>query len=167
MTNPGAIEALARRIAEAAHAGQVDKAGEPYIGHVARVAARLDDPLDRAVGWLHDVVEDTGKSRLDLLREAYPLPDSLWDTWARVVDDVLLLTHRPHEPRVDYYERIKGSSRAVRVKLADIADNSDPERLAALDDGTRARLREKYRKAREALEAETVTWCEWKPEEDT
>ncbi len=32
--------ARARALATAAHAGQVDKAGQPYIGHVSRVAAR-------------------------------------------------------------------------------------------------------------------------------
>lgn len=29
--------ALARTLATEAHAGQIDKAGQPYIGHVARV----------------------------------------------------------------------------------------------------------------------------------
>lgn len=153
MTDPAALEALARRIAEEAHAGQVDKAGEPYIGHVQRVAERLDDPLDRAVAWLHDVIEDTGWTVVSLLNSRYQLPrDSQGQTWSDIVWDVKALTNRPNEPRANYYERINGQGpRAVRVKLADIADNLDPERLAQLDDATRVRLEEKYRKAQEAL----------------
>ena len=49
----------AKDLAHRAHAGQVDKAGRPYIEHVARVAARVaDDPEAEAVAWLHDVLED-------------------------------------------------------------------------------------------------------------
>ncbi len=47
--------ALARTLATEAHADQVDKAGQPYIGHVARVAAavRGDDDAE-VVAWLRD-----------------------------------------------------------------------------------------------------------------
>ncbi len=48
----------AKELARLAHAGQVDKAGRPYIEHVARVAAACsDDPEAEAVAWLHDVLE--------------------------------------------------------------------------------------------------------------
>ena len=40
---------------------------------------------------------------------------------------------------------------ALRVKLADIADNADESRLALLDSKTAARLRRKYAEARKAL----------------
>ncbi|WP_313179255.1 HD domain-containing protein [Stenotrophomonas sp.] len=51
--------ARARALATEAHAGQVDKAGQPYIGHVGRVAARIRGDADAEVlAWLHDVVED-------------------------------------------------------------------------------------------------------------
>ncbi|MEP7021591.1 MAG: hypothetical protein ABI808_13140 [Pseudonocardiales bacterium] len=40
---------------------------------------------------------------------------------------------------------------AVTVKRADLADNSDPERVARLDPETRARLEAKYAHARELL----------------
>lgn len=62
----------ARMIADAAlfaaraHAGSVRQdSGEPYVNHLAEVAAFLSalDPFDPALvtaGWLHDVVEETG-----------------------------------------------------------------------------------------------------------
>ena len=57
----GMSVAAARGIAERVHACQVDERGEPYINHVARVAAGV--PLfARSVGWLHDVVK---RSRVD------------------------------------------------------------------------------------------------------
>lgn len=54
----GISVATARRIAERAHAGQVDRNGEPYISHVARVAAAVPSFV-RPVAWLHDTVERT------------------------------------------------------------------------------------------------------------
>lgn len=49
----------ARLLAEQ-HLGQEDKSGKPYILHPARVAERMNAPEEKVVGWLHDVVEDTG-----------------------------------------------------------------------------------------------------------
>ena len=44
----------AKELAHRAHVWQVDKAGRPYIEHVARVAAAVaDDPEGEAVAWLH------------------------------------------------------------------------------------------------------------------
>lgn len=136
--------AKARKIAEQAHAGQLDKLGEPYIGHVSRVADRVHGGLDKAVAWLHDVVEDSEWGEADLMAAGMP---------AEAIASVLVLAHRPHEPRSDYYARIREDSRAVRVKLADIADNTDPQRMTGLDEVTRERLTAKYAKARAALGA--------------
>jgi (p)ppGpp synthase/HD superfamily hydrolase len=133
----------ARLIAEKAHRDQVDKAGRPYIEHVARVADRVDGGIEKAVAWLHDVLEDTLLEAPDLRYKGMP---------EEVVQAVLAITHRPHEPRVDYYARVKADRYALVVKLADVADNSDPDRLAWLDVATRDRLAAKYATAREILE---------------
>ena len=62
----------ARRLAEQAHAGQTRKGSDrPYIHHPAEVAAGVaaNGGADAVVAaaWLHDVVEDTGRT-LDELR---------------------------------------------------------------------------------------------------
>jgi (p)ppGpp synthase/HD superfamily hydrolase len=136
----------ARKLAEHAHAGQTDKAGRPYIEHVQRVAETVEHPsspgLAQAVAWLHDVMEDCGLGELDLMAAGMP---------REVVAAVEAVTHRPHEPRTDYYARVRADDLARVVKLADVADNSDPARLADLDEPTRARLTAKYAKAREHL----------------
>ncbi len=136
------ISTRAEAIARVAHAGQVDKSGQPYIDHPARVAARVrGDELLEAIAWLHDVVEDTDVQLVDLQAE-FPL---------EVVDAVDAITHRPGEPRADYYARVGRNPLARQVKDADIDDNTDPARTALLDDATRSRLAAKYAAAREAL----------------
>jgi (p)ppGpp synthase/HD superfamily hydrolase len=133
----------AKDLAHRAHAGQVDKAGRPYIEHVSRVAAACaDDPIAEAVAWCHDLIEDGDSCFLDEF--AGEMPDSIfWPVWT------LSRTTAGTEDR--YYDRIRVSSIALRVKLADIADNADEARLALLDEATASRLRKKYASALEAL----------------
>lgn len=128
---------LCRSIATRAHAGQVDKAGEPYIGHPAHVAASVEGEFEECVAWLHDVVEDTGIT-LDDLR-ALGVPDE-------VVSAVDALTRRVGEGYFDYVRRAGANALARPVKLADLRHNSDLSRLASVgpDDIARA---EKYREA--------------------
>ncbi len=130
----------AKDLAHRAHAGQVDKAGRPYIEHVARVAAACaDDPEAEAVAWLHDVLEDCP----DFDAEVMDMPDRVWIR-------VLILSRGPRF-QFAYYAGIRRDPIALRVKLADIADNADESRLALLDEKTAARLRRKYAKAIAAL----------------
>lgn len=55
------MSTLERAIAIAAegHAGQTDKAGQPYILHPIRVMLRVSGTNERIAAILHDVVEDT------------------------------------------------------------------------------------------------------------
>ena len=131
-------------LAVKAHAGQVDKAGRPYIEHVARVALAVEgDDEAEAVAWLHDVLEDCpAHAHLVLL-----FPPII----AEAVTD---LSRIPGRGDAFYYWNICRNSLALKVKLADIADNSDEARLALLDPDTAARLRIKYAKARASLGAE-------------
>ncbi|TCN53453.1 HD domain-containing protein [Rhodococcus sp. SMB37] len=138
------IAELAEMMAAEAHAGQVDKAGQPYITHPARVAARVaGDEHAVAAAWLHDVVEDTEITLADL-EQAFP-PD--------VTAAVDALTRRRDETPAEYYARVRTVPLALTVKLADMADNSDPQRLALLDVATRERLIAKYARARAELTA--------------
>jgi (p)ppGpp synthase/HD superfamily hydrolase len=131
----------ARMLALEAHADQVDKAGHPYIGHVGRVAAavRGDDEAE-AVAWLHDVIEDCPAFAGQV--QAFPAP---------LQDAVRLLSRTSAADADTYYARISADPLALKVKLADIADNADEARLASLDAATAERLRDKYRRALAAL----------------
>jgi len=134
---------VARAIATIAHLGQVDKAGMPYIGHPLRIAESLfwagHSCEAVAAGWLHDVLEDTAVTAEDF--RTLGIPES-------VIDIVQALSHPKNETREDYYARVKAAGAdAVLVKLADIADNTNPERMSLLDEKTRDRLTAKYAKA--------------------
>ena len=137
----------ARLLAYTAHQGQVDKAGQPYVHHPREVAGRIrkagGSPDAVAAGWLHDVVEDTWVT-LDYLADAgFP---------ATVINAVDAVTKRAGEPTEEYVHRIVADPIAVMVKRADLADNTDPDRLALLDPLTRARLEAKYAAFTTALE---------------
>jgi len=135
--------ARARALATEAHAGQIDKAGQPYIGHVSRVAARVRGDADaEVVAWLHDVVEDCPGSAAQV--QAFP---------PAVQHAVQLLSRNALADPDQYYARIATDPLALKVKLADIADNGDESRLAALDAATAERLRLKYRHALAQLAA--------------
>lgn len=139
---------MARAVAITAHLGQVDKVGDPYIGHVERVARRVvvyRDPIRHAVAYLHDVVEDTPLTVGRLTVMGFPV---------EVLEAVDALTHPPGETNAEYWARVKQNPVARDVKLADIDDNADPYRLALINDpATRERLAVKYARAREALGA--------------
>ncbi|WP_353807677.1 HD domain-containing protein [Agromyces sp. SYSU T00194] len=144
--------ALAARIAARQHFGQLDKLGAAYISHPARVAASLEpsgDLVAVAAGWLHDVIEDTylGDRRMtatDLLQEGVA---------PEVVEIVVLMTRTDDVPSDEYYARLAAHPVARQVKLADIADNLLPWRVAKLDDSKREQLAAKYAHAREVLSA--------------
>ena len=134
----------AKELAHRAHAGQVDKAGRPYIEHVARVAAAVsDDPDAEAVAWLHDVLEDCD---LEFRSEAVDVANEL-----ALCVELFAITRGKGQSATSYYAGMMHLPTAIRVKLADVADNADEARLSLLDDKTAARLRRKYAKARQAL----------------
>lgn len=136
MTNKHQI-GQAFELAFAAHRGQTDKAGEPYITHLVRVAARLETTDEQTVALLHDLLEDTDtpQSTLDAM---FP---------SAVVKAVVAITKSDGDVYDDYLARVAANPLALQVKRADIADNADPKRLARLDADKREVLKNKYVKA--------------------
>ena len=133
----------AMRIAYQAHHGQLDKSGAPYIFHPIHLAEQMEDEISCCAALLHDVVEDTDVTMDDLARE-FP---------AQVIDVLKLLTHDDDVPYFDYVREIKKHPVAKKVKLADLAHNSDQTRCVG-SDLTEERLaywRDKYAKAQTIL----------------
>jgi (p)ppGpp synthase/HD superfamily hydrolase len=124
-------------IAAEGHAGQVDKAGNPYVLHPLRVMLRLDTLEERIVGVLHDVVEDCGWSIDDLRAEGFS-PEVL-----RAVESV---TKRDGESYEEFVARAAADPIGRRVKLADLEDNSDLGRISNPTAKDYARI-EKYQRA--------------------
>ena len=130
-------------LALAAHAGQTDKAGVPYIAHVVRVAAGVAGEEAQTVALLHDVVEDCDVTLAEIEARF----------GARIAASVDAITRRDGEAPDEYYSRVAADPLARTVKLSDLADNGNPARLALLGPDQRARLEKKYAHAREMLGA--------------
>lgn len=133
----------AMKIAYAAHAGQADKTGVPYIYHPIHLAESMTEEKAVITALLHDVVEDTDITIDDLAREGFH---------GDILTALTLLTHNPAEEYMDYISRLSTCPLARKVKLADLRHNSDVTRLDAIDEKTARRL-EKYRRAIQLLEA--------------
>ncbi|HBV80693.1 MAG TPA: GTP pyrophosphokinase [Clostridiales bacterium] len=136
----------AMRTAYAAHAGQVDKCGVPYIFHPIHLAEQMPDEISVCAALLHDVAEDTDIT-LSELESEFP---------SAVIDVLKLLTHKDGIDYFDYIRAIRSNPTAVRVKLADIAHNSDETRYAGcseIDAEQLAARRAKYKKAKALLNA--------------
>ena len=80
------LTSAAANLAQKAHAGQVDRAGEPYINHPLTVAESMDTEEATCVAFLHDVLEDSDFTADDL--RAIGMSEE-------VVAAVELLTHDP------------------------------------------------------------------------
>jgi len=133
----------AMRIAYKAHHGQLDYNGIPYIFHPIHLAEQMDDEISCCAALLHDVVEDTDVTMNDLARE-FP---------AQVIEILKLLTHDDDVPYFDYVREIKKHPVAKKVKLADLAHNSDQTRCVG-SDLTEEKLtcwKDKYAKATKIL----------------
>lgn len=137
-------------IADKAHKGQKDKAGQDYIFHPMRVADALANnkilPLTDRVegsiaGMLHDVVEDTDIT-IDYLREQ-GFPEN-------ILFAIDCLTRREGENYQDFIVRCCQSEIAMRVKIADLEDDLDVRRLKHITEKDIERIN-RYLEARRYL----------------
>lgn len=109
--------ATARNFAQMAHTGQFRRDNKtPYFQHVDGVA-RLVQPQKPdyiATAYLHDVIEDTSYSSMDLTKVGFP---------KIVVNAVLILTKFDHIFYEEYLKLIKMNAIARAVKIADMTYN--------------------------------------------
>jgi len=130
-------------IAAEAHAGQKDHAGAPYILHPIRLMIQMDSESAMMAAVLHDVVENSVWTLDDLRKEGFS---------NEVLNAVDSLTHRDKEGEDywDYIQRAKSDPIAIKVKLADLEDNLNPDRLNEVTEKDEKRF-DRYRKAQEML----------------
>lgn len=102
------------------HAGDTDKAGEPYIFHPLRLMFMFSKLAEKMAAVLHDVVEDTRITLVDLQEMGFT---------QEVIDAVEALTKRDGENRMDAAKRAAKNEIALVVKLADVTDNMDLNRI--------------------------------------
>lgn len=127
----------ALEICYTAHRDQRDKSGLPYVFHPFHVAEQMIDETTTVVALLHDVVEDSEYTLTDLVDIGFS---------ETTVEALELLTHSPHDSYMEYIKKLSINPIARKVKLADLAHNSDLTRLEEVTEKDLLRV-EKYKKA--------------------
>jgi len=133
------------QIAVEAHAGQIDKAGQPYILHPFRIMLSLKTDEQRIVGVLHDVVEDCEGWDFNKLRAEGFSP--------RIIKALRSVTkrRRGHEEYNDFVRRASENEIGRHVKRADIIDNMDLLRISEPNEADFKRIA-RYRQAIKILD---------------
>lgn len=135
-----------------AHAGQLDKCGQPYILHPIAVAEVLEEAHHGeyaiVAALLHDVREDTTYRIAGL--------DSMQ------AEHLDILTRRLTETYTEYIDRCCGDFTTLHVKLADLWHNLQPVRQDCLPAEEAKSLQARYLKARDRI-WESLGY-EWWPE---
>ncbi len=131
------------KLARKYHEGQFDKGGQTYIEHPLRVMNGVESVDEKVVAILHDVLEDCDVPKEKLIEEGIPY---------YLVEKLEILCKGKNEKYFDYIDRVKYDPLAIKVKLSDLKDNMNLERLREVTEKDIKRL-EKYKKAKEILEA--------------
>lgn len=134
--------------AEAAHKGQVDKAGKDYFQHPCAVADIFGKKFKHlltsdelfigvCVSLLHDVLEDSEFTQKDMYDFGIPF---------EIVSRCEIITRGKDESYMNFVRRC-GDDKIVRyVKMADLLHNMDLTRLDKITDEDLQRIK-KYHKA--------------------
>ena len=139
-------------IAAAAHAGQQEKNGRPYVLHPLRVmmsvvGAGCDAQI---VAVLHDVVEDTPTTLDDLRAAGFS---------ARVIDAIAILTHDKATDSFTYVRAAATDALAREVKRADLHDNMDLSRIPDVQEKDLMRI-QRYRLGQMVTTVESRSSCD-------
>ena len=103
------------------------------------------DRFQQIAALLHDSIEDEKTTAEELLALGVP---------SEAVVLVQTLAKRKDQSYEDYLRGLSGSCRVLPVKMADLDDNSDPERLELLPERQRMRLQAKYAQAWDILQGD-------------
>jgi len=138
----------------------LDKAGNPYIDHLYTVSLS-EDYISSVAGLLHDIIEDTNITALDLLEVGIDRD---------IVETVFIVT-KPLKEKIELSEEERlqsynveidsiinsGNPHALRLKMRDMKNNYDKKRLELLSSEQQEWLGKKYgnnlKKLEKALES--------------
>ena len=101
-------------IACEAHQSQSSINGEPYILHPLRLLIKAKSNEERIIAVLHDVIEKTNISLVDLKNKGFD---------QNIISSIDSLSRRKSESYIDYIERLMQNRISVKIKLLDLADN--------------------------------------------
>ena len=122
--------------------GKKDHGGQPMIAHALRMMDRVNTEEEKIIAVLHDVVEAGGCSFHELKEAGFG---------QTVLEGVDVLTRRPNMKYFDYIDDISTNPMAARVKLAEVAENKDQDRVNKLSFQTYT-LEERLARVKKMLE---------------
>ncbi len=122
--------------------GKKDHGGQPMIAHALRMMDRVNTEEEKIIAVLHDVVEEGGCSFHELKEAGFG---------QTVLEGVDVLTRRPNMKYFDYIDDISTNPMAARVKLAEVAENKDQDRVNKLSFQTYT-LEERLARVKKMLE---------------
>lgn len=125
--------------------GVTDIGGQPYVGHLYRVADPFLDNKKYIAALLHDLVEDRVSWHEIKLRQEFG---------DEISDVVMCLTKKENESYDTYLKRVASNTDAVEIKLSDLKDNMDYTRLNKITDKDIERLK-KYHQAYKYLKSKS------------
>ena len=158
-------------VARKLHKGQKDKGGNDYFtSHLLAVGSQGYNWKEKTVGFLHDVAEDTPysvdevveavRTKLDAMASSkledwmdefdimpYPNGTILYpsdEDWMEIKAALHTLNHHNADNRTAYIQKIKQNKLALRVKLNDLRNNMDINRILHPTDKDLERL-ERYK----------------------
>jgi len=129
-------------LATTQHAGQLDKAGQPYILHPLRLMLQFSNPTLQIVAVLHDILEDTPTTAEDLKELGFS---------TEIIQAIQALTKQTGESRLEATKRTVLNPLATQVKYVDVLDNMNLARINNPTSRDFARF-EEYKMVLEILE---------------
>ena len=127
--------------------GITDKSGAPYINHLYAVSLS-DDYISSVAGLLHDIIEDTDVTALDLLEVG--IDKSIVETVFIVTKPKREKANMTEEERLEAYNKEideiieSGNIHSLRLKIRDMRNNFNPERLKLLSSEKQDWFNKKY-----------------------
>lgn len=135
-----------------------DKAGEAYIEHLIRVSSRMSTLDGMIAGLLHDVVEDIPDVEFDDLLD-FGIPNDIIETLRLVTKEPTSKKLTQEEKLCRYNEEIdkiiaSGNDLALELKISDMSDNFNLDRMDGLTADQMKWFNLKYAKNLEKLKNE-------------
>ena len=125
-----------------------DKSRKPYVNHLLRVSEKMTSIDGKIAGLLHDVVEDIeGVTFDDLI--SFGVPEHIIEVLKLVTKEEINEPLSKKQKLQKYNEEIdriieSRNPLALELKIADMSDNYDPNRLEELDEEKRNWFEQKY-----------------------
>lgn len=127
-----------------------DKAGEPYLGHLLRVSNQMTTMDGMVAGLLHEMVEDIPEVDFDDLLDI-GIPEHIVEALKLVTKESTTKNLTKVEKLLRYNQEIdkiidSRNDLALELKIADMSDNYNEDRLKKLPLETLIWFNEKYAK---------------------